>query len=90
MYCLYCCTLHECLACVVLWNWMDVNMNTIILRLPPTRGFLNNVCLVANAWHDCSTLYDMRSEFGTSAQERPSDKKRQLLYNFGPAGRIRG
>ena len=31
-------TAYECVACFVLWNWMDVNMNTIILRLHPTRG----------------------------------------------------
>ena len=27
--CLYCCTLHEFVACFVLWNWIDVNINTI-------------------------------------------------------------
>ena len=37
MQCLYC-TLHECVACFVLWNWIDVNMNAITLRLHPTRG----------------------------------------------------
>ena len=61
---------------------MDVNMNTIILRLYPTRGSPNNVCLVANAWYDCSTRNDMRSEFGISAGERPSGKKRQVLCNI--------
>ena len=25
-------------VCLVLWNWMDVNMNTIVLRLHPTSG----------------------------------------------------
>ena len=57
-------------------------------------GSLNNVCLVANAWYDCSTRYDMRSEIGISTRERPSGKKRQVTgtvsYNFGPAGRTRG
>ena len=54
-------------------NWMDVNMNTVILRLHPTRGSPNNVCLVTNAWYNCSTRYDtsMRSEFGISARQRP-------------------
>ena len=32
----------------------------------------------------------MRSEFGMSARERPSGKKRQVLYNFGPAGHENG
>ena len=62
---------YECVTCFVLWNWMDVNkVNTIILRLNPTRGSPNNACLVAIAWYDCSTRYDMRSEFGLSARER--------------------
>ena len=25
-YCLYCCSLHEYVACFILWNWKDVNM----------------------------------------------------------------
>ena len=41
-------------------------MNIIELRLYPTRGLPNNVFLVANAWYNCSTRYDMRSEFGIS------------------------
>ena len=80
----------ECVACFVLSHWMDVNMNTIILRLHPTRGSPNNVCLVANAWHNCSTRSDMRSAFGIWPRERPSGKKRQVLCHFGPAGRTRG
>ena len=77
---------YEFVACFVLWNWMDVNMNKIILGLHPTRGSSNNVCLVANAWYNCSTRHDMRSECGISAQERPSRKRQQILYNFEPAG----
>ena len=35
---LFHCTLHyECVACFVLPNGMDANMDTIILRLHPTR-----------------------------------------------------
>ena len=55
---------------------MDVKMNTFV----PTRGSPNNVCLVANASYDRYTRYDMRSEFGMSARERPSGKKRVVLY----------
>ena len=63
---------------------MDVNISTtIILRLHPTRGSPNNVCLVANAWYNCSARSNMRSEFGVSPRERPSGKKRQVLYHFG-------
>ena len=45
------CRSYEYVACLVLSNGMDVNMNTIIiiLRLHPTRGLPNNACLVANA-----------------------------------------
>ena len=60
---------------------VDVSMNTTMLWLRPTRGAPNNVCLVANAWCDCSSRNDMRSEFGISARERPSGKKRQVLHN---------
>ena len=74
-----------CVACFVLWNRMDVHINTIILRLHPTRGSPNDICLVANAWYNCATRYDMRSEIGISAQEKPPGKKRQVVYNFGPA-----
>ena len=58
--------------------------------LHPTWGSPNNVCLVANAWYNCCTRSDMRSEFGVSPRERPSGKKRQILYHFGPAGKTRG
>ena len=34
---------HEYVAGFVLWNWMDVNMTTILLRLHPARGSPNNV-----------------------------------------------
>ena len=63
---------------------MDVNMNTIIPWLHPTRGSPNDVYLVANnAWYDGSRRRnDMRSEFELSARERPSGKKRQVLYNI--------
>ena len=81
---------YECVACFVWWNWVEVNMNTIILRFHPTRGSPNNICLVANAWYNCSTRSDMRSEFGVSPRERPAGKKRQVLYHFGPAGRTSG
>ena len=76
----------------VLRNWMNVNMNTIILRIRRTRGSPNDACLVANAWYVCSARYDMRSEFGISARDSPSGKKRQVfvLYNFGPAGHESG
>ena len=30
VFCLHCCTLHESVACIF-WQWMDVNMNTILL-----------------------------------------------------------
>ena len=30
---------YECVPCFVLSNWMDVNMNTIILRHHPKGGF---------------------------------------------------
>ena len=60
---------YEGVACFVLWNWMHVNMNTIMLRLNPARGSARNVCLVANAWYGCSTRSDMRSEFGASPRE---------------------
>ena len=81
---------YEGVACFVLRNLMDVNINTIILRLHPTRGSPNNVCLVANTSYNCATRYDSRSEFGMSARERPSGKKRQVLYNFGSMGSTRG
>ena len=77
-YCFCCCTLHAStyVACFVLWNWMDVNINAIILRLHPPRGSPSNECLVANAWYNCCSIrYDIRSEFGISARERPSGKK---------------
>ena len=32
----------------------------------------------------------MPSEFGVSARERPSGKKRQVLHHFGPAGHESG
>ena len=81
----------ECVPCIVLWNWIDVNMmDTIILRLHPTRGSPTNACLVANVWYNCSARYGMRSEFGISARERPSGKKRKVLHHFEPAGRTRG
>ena len=84
---LFCCSLHMSVACFVLWKWMDVNMiDTIILRLHPTRDSPNNACLVANAWCIWSTRYDVRSKFGISTRERPSGKQRQVLHNFGPAG----
>ena len=76
----------ESVACFVLSNWMDVDMNIIILRLHLTRGSPNNICLVANAWYNCSTRYDMRSEFGISARESPSGKKWHcLLYTSDAA-----
>ena len=75
-----------CGLCFVLSNWMDGNMNIIVLRLYPTRGFPNSVCLVANAWYNCLT----RSVFGISPRERPSGKKWQALCHFGPADRTRG
>ena len=75
-----------CGRCFVLSYWMDGNMNIIILRLHPNRGSPNDVCLVANAWYHCSTRSDMRSVFGVSLRGRPSGKKRQVLYHFGPAG----
>ena len=67
---------------LVLSNWTDGNMNIIILRLHPTRGSPNNLCLVAIAWSNCSTRSDKRSVFGVSPRERPSGKKRQVLYNI--------
>ena len=79
---------YEFVACFVLSNWMDVNMTTLRLRLHPTQGSPNNVCLVANSWYNCSTRSDMRSEFGESPRERPSGKKRQVWYTFGPAGQL--
>ena len=94
-YCFIVSYIGVCGLCFVLSNWMmDGSMNIIILRLHPTRGSLQNVCLVANAWYNCSRRYDMRSEFGVSSRERPSGKKRQVLYHFGPragpAGRESG
>ena len=70
--------------------WEGKRNNDNILRLHPTRGSPNNVCLVANAWCNCSTRSDMRSEVGVSPRPRPSGTKRQVLYRFGPAGRTCG
>ena len=80
---------YEYVACFVLRLDECEHEYNIILRPHPTWVSPNNVSLVANAWYDCSTRHDMPSEFGISARERPSAKKRQILYNFEPAGRIR-
>ena len=74
----------------VLWELDGCEHEYNVLWLHPTRGSPNNVCLVANAWYHCSTRYDMRSEFGISARERPSGKKRQTLCNFAAAGQESG
>ena len=65
-------------------------MNIIILRLHPTRCSPRDVYLVANAWYNCSIRSDMRSVFGVLPRERPSGKKRQVLYHSRPAGRTHG
>ena len=72
------------MACFVLRKELDVDViiNTIILWLYPTRGSPNNVCFVANGWHDCSTRNDKRSEFEISSREKASGKKRQVLYHI--------
>ena len=68
-------------------------MNTILLRLirPGVRPIMyaSSLALPAGiiALH---ATYDMCSEFGVSPPERPSGKKRQVLYHFGPAGHERG
>ena len=81
---------YECVACFGLSNRMNGNMNTMILRLHPTRGSPNNVCLVANAWYNCSTRSDTRSDFVVSPREKPSGENRPVLYHFGPAGHESG
>ena len=79
-----------CGLCFVLSNWMDGNMNIIVLRCYPTRGLPNNVFLVANAWYNCPTRSDMRSVFRVSPRERSARKHQHALCHFGPADRTRG
>ena len=76
------------LLCFVQWDGREHRYDYTTASSDP--GSPNNVCLVADAWYNCSTRSDMRSEFGVSPRERPSSKKRQLSYQFGPAGTTRG
>ena len=68
---------------------MDVNMNIMILRLHPTRGLPNKYAssLMSGIIVVHALICARSSEY---RPERLSGKKRQVLYNFGPAGRTRG